>query len=44
MSRNGFIVANNKYVKIRDEKGLVNFNGPQSKFNQNDLKRAIEQE
>lgn len=43
MTRNGFIVCNDKYVKVRDEQGLVNLLGPKIKYNQDDLRRAIEQ-
>ena len=42
MTRNGFIVCNEKFVKIRDELGLVNFIGPQTKYREDDLKKAIE--
>jgi|LauGreDrversion4_2_1035121.scaffolds.fasta_scaffold70009_2 hypothetical protein len=42
MTRNGFIVCNEKFVKVRDDEGLVNFIGPKSKYNEDDLKKAIE--
>ena len=43
MTRNGFIVCNDKFVKVRDEHGmLVNFIGQDVKFNQEDLRKAFE--
>ena len=43
MTRNGFIVCNDKFVKIRDDQGLVNFIGPKNRYREDDLKRAIDQ-
>lgn len=40
MTRNGFIVANNTFVKIRDELGMVNYT-PNASFKEDDLKKAI---
>ena len=42
MTRNGFILCNDKYVKVRDEHGLVNFIGAAIKYSEEDLRRAIE--
>jgi hypothetical protein len=43
MTRGGFIVSNEKFVKIRDEHGLVNHLGSRTKYREEDLRRAIEQ-
>ena len=43
MTRIGFIVCNDKFVKIRDDQGLVNFIGPKNRYREDDLKRAIDQ-
>jgi hypothetical protein len=43
MTRNGFILCNDKFVKIRDEQGLVNFMASKQKYCEEDLKRAISQ-
>lgn len=42
MTRNGYVVANEKFVKVRDEHGLVNYNGGGRGYKQEDLKRAID--
>ncbi len=44
MTRSGYIVGNDKFVKIRDSHGLVNYNGGSSKvrYREEDIKRAIE--
>lgn len=38
---NGFIVCNDKYVKIKDELGFVNYFGKQIKYKEEDLSNAI---
>lgn len=43
MTRNGFVICNEKFVKIRDDHGLVNLNGNKVKYREDDIKRAIEQ-
>lgn len=43
MTRNGFIVCNDKFVKIRDDQGPVNFMGTKVRYREDDLKRAIDQ-
>lgn len=43
MTRGGFIVSNERFVKIRDEHGLVNLLGSRTKYREDDLRRAIEQ-
>jgi hypothetical protein len=43
MTRNGFVICNEKFVKVRDDHGLVNLNGNKVKYREEDLKRAIDQ-
>jgi hypothetical protein len=42
MTRNGYVVCNQKFVKVRDEKGLVNYNGRTTEYNLDELKRDIQ--
>ena len=37
------MICNEKFVKIRDDHGLVNLNGNKVKYREEDLKRAIDQ-
>jgi len=42
MTRNGYVISNQKFVKIRDENGFVNLNGSKVKqYREEDLKKAI---
>lgn len=41
MTKNGLIVCNNKFVKIRDDIGYVNYIGKEIKFKEDDLLKAI---
>jgi hypothetical protein len=42
MTRNGYVISNQKFVKIRDENGFVNLNGGKVRqYREEDLKRAI---
>jgi hypothetical protein len=44
MTRNGFIVSNEKFVKVRDEHGLVNhYPSKQGVYRPDDLMRALTQ-
>jgi hypothetical protein len=41
VTKNGFIVCNDQYVKIKDEAGYVNYFGNMIKFKEEDLKKVI---
>ena len=41
MTKNGFIVCNDKFVKVRDEQGLVNYIGQQIKFKADEIRKAL---
>lgn len=41
MTRSGFIVSNEKFVKVRDEIGLINLMGSRAKYSEEDLQRQI---
>jgi len=44
MTRNGFVICNEKFVKVRDDHGLVNLNGNKAgHYREEDLRRAIDQ-
>lgn len=44
MTKSGFIVCNDKFVKIKDENGTVNLVGDLVKFREIDIKRAVEEQ
>ena len=41
MTKSGFIVCNDKFVKIRDELGLVNYIGEQNNFNEEEIQDMV---
>jgi hypothetical protein len=41
ITRNGFIVCNEKYVRIKDDDGYINYFGESIKYREEDLKNAI---
>lgn len=43
LTKNGFIVCNKKYVKVRDEQGFVNYFGKNIKYKEEELKKAIKE-
>ena len=41
LTKIGFLVCNGKYIKVRDEKGLVNYFGNMIQYKQEDINTAL---
>jgi len=42
MTRSGFVVSNERFVKVRDEQGLINLMGNRARYCEEDLQRQID--
>jgi hypothetical protein len=41
LTKNGFLVCNDRYIKVRDEKGFVNYFGKLINYKESDLQRCL---
>ena len=40
LTNNGFVIGNGKYVKIKDEKGFINYFGSSIKWREDEIRKA----
>jgi hypothetical protein len=44
MTKSGFVVCNDKFIRIKDDQGTINFVPTMVRFREEEVKRAVEQQ